>query len=120
MLKVVLAALALMLTSVVVRAEEIVLDCQARLVNGKRTFTFRLDIDDNGVTYIQDDGVRSYDSNANGHYFRKNQSEIVFGSELSDAVINRRTGRYSSTLRGSLHEVGTCEKAKADATDRKF
>lgn len=120
MLKVVLPALALIFTSTVVSAEEIVLDCQARLVNGKRTFTFRLDIDDNGVSYFQDDGLRYYNSNANGHYFRKNQSEIVFGSELSDAVINRRTGRYSSTVRGSLNEVGTCEKAKADATERKF
>jgi hypothetical protein len=121
MLKVVLPAFALMFTSVDVRAEEIALDCEAKilakLVLGERVFKFHVDVDDSGITYIPEEGKgdRAYYSNANGRYFRKTRSEIVWGLREHEWVINRNTGQYSAGDNGSPPgEVGTCDKAKVE------
>ena|ERR1700733_1595090 len=123
MLKVVLPAFALMFTSGTVRAEAIALDCEAKIIAkyllGPRDFRFHVDVDDSGITYIpeQGKGYRAYYSNAEGRYFRKTPSEIVWGIRESEWVINRNTGKYSAGANGSLSEEGTCEKTKVE---RKF
>jgi hypothetical protein len=122
MTKVVLPIVMLLLTVNTVKAEELALDCQAKVLASNLPLFFHLDIDDNGLAYTIL-GETKYYTNEDDKFFRKNNYEITWGTQgvlTLTAVINRSTGEYVSSVQGNVGERGVCARGNAKAIPKKF
>jgi hypothetical protein len=122
MKKVMLPFVMLLLTVNAGNAEELALDCQAKVLVSNLPLFFHLDIDDNGLAYTIL-GETKYYTNEDDKFFRKNNYEITWGTQgvlTLKAVINRSTGEYVSSLQGSVGERGVCAQGDAKAIPKKF
>jgi hypothetical protein len=126
MKKAVLPFVMLLLTVNAGNAEELTLDCQAKVLVSNGPLFFHLDIDDNGLAFTSF-GETTYYTNEDNKFFRKNNYEITWGTQgvlTHKSVINRRTGEYVSSLQGSVGERvgerGVCAQGDAKAIPKKF
>jgi hypothetical protein len=115
------AALTLLSSCSAAVAEELSLDCNAELTNGKRHYKLHIDVSNDGAAVTTEDDVRVYYTNKSDQtqWFRINQSTIEFGARFTtvrlETVIRRDTGMYraySGEYAEHPREKGFCKKSE--------
>ena len=116
-----LAAIAFVASCSAAATEELSLDCNAELTNGKRHYKLHIDVNSDGASVTTEDDVRVYYTNKSDQtqWFRVNPSTIEFGARFTtvrlETVIRRDTGlylAYSGEFSEHLREKGMCTKSE--------